>query len=49
MSIPTVISGFYGMNMRPDLPFSNVMWFPFVLSAILMAIAGFILKKCNML
>jgi magnesium transporter len=49
MSIPTVISGFYGMNMRPHIPFSDVMWFPFVISGVLMTAAGFILKKSNML
>lgn len=47
ISIPTVISGFYGMN--TDLPFSDVSWFPWVLSFVLMLISYFILKKKDMM
>ena len=47
ISIPTVISGFYGMN--TDLPFKDASWFPWVLSFILMIISYFILKKKDMM
>lgn len=47
ISIPTVISGFYGMN--TDLPFSDAPWFPWVLSLVLMIISYFILKKKDMM
>ncbi|MDR3178948.1 MAG: magnesium transporter CorA family protein [Oscillospiraceae bacterium] len=49
ISIPTVISSFYGMNTTPNLPFSDVLWFPLALSGVLMAIVGIILKNSNML
>ncbi|MCX7657993.1 MAG: magnesium transporter CorA family protein [Oscillospiraceae bacterium] len=41
MTIPTIISGFYGMNVD-DLPIPHV-WFPTVLSIVATAITGFIL------
>ena len=47
ISVPTVISGFYGMN--TDLPFADVPWFPWILSLILMIISYFILKKKDMM
>ena len=47
ISIPTVISGFYGMNV--NLPFADVSWFPWVLSLALMLISYFILKKKDMM
>lgn len=50
ISIPTVISGFYGMNVGMNvLPFDSVWWFPFALSGVLMVVAGFILKKKDMM
>ena len=48
ISIPTVISGLYGMNVG-GLPFAQYWWFPCVLSLVCMLLAGFILKKKNML
>lgn len=47
-SIPTVISGLYGMNVG-NLPFDNSWVFPTMLSIVLMIIAGFILKRKNLL
>ena len=47
ISVPTVVSGFYGMN--TDLPFADAPWFPWVLSLILMIISYFILKKKDMM
>lgn len=44
ISIPTVISGLYGMNVQ-NLPLAQFWWFPVLLSLGLMGIAGFILKK----
>jgi magnesium transporter len=49
ISIPTVISGLYGMNTSPPIPFSDVWWFPFLLSGIFVAIAVLILRKFNLL
>ena len=48
ISIPTVISGLYGMNVQ-NLPLAQFWWFPVLLSLGLMGIAGFILKKTKML
>lgn len=48
VSIPTVVSGLYGMNIDGGLPFDNFWWFPFVLSVVLMIIAFIILKKKDM-
>ncbi len=48
ISIPTVISGLYGMNIDGGLPFDNFWWFPFALSAALMIIAFIILKRKDM-
>ncbi len=47
-SIPTVISGMYGMNVG-HLPFADHWIFPTLLSIALMAVAAFILKKRNLL
>ena len=47
ISIPTVISGFYGMNV--SLPFADVSWFPWVLSLVLMLVSYFILKNKDMM
>lgn len=58
ISIPTVISGIYGMNFfAPNqdvpfgkfIPFDNIWWAPLVMSGALMLIAAVILKKKDML
>lgn len=47
ISIPTVISGFYGMNVvKLPVPY---FWFPLALSAVCMGVAAFILKKKKMM
>lgn len=48
ISIPTVISGIYGMNIVGGFPFDRFWWFPLVLSAVLMFVAYLILKKKDM-
>jgi len=48
ISIPTVVSGIYGMNTL-NLPMIEHWWFPLVLSAILMYVAFIILKKKDMI
>lgn len=48
VSIPTVVSGLYGMNINGGLPFDEFWWFPLLLSAVMMFIAYLILKKKNM-
>lgn len=49
-SIPTVISGFYGMNIGVHaMPLDSYWWFPWVLSGVLMLISGYVLKKKDML
>jgi len=48
ISIPTVISGLYGMNVGASLPIPNF-WFPVVISVVLMGVAGFWLYKKGML
>ncbi len=48
VSVPTVISGIYGMNIIGGLPFDKIWWFPLALSAVLMIIAYFFLKKKDM-
>jgi magnesium transporter len=45
-SIPTVISGIYGMNVE-GIPFTNF-WFPVCLSFVIMSLAYFILRKKKM-
>lgn len=47
MSIPTIISGFYGMNV--DLPFSEYPWWPWLASALSMAVAWYILRRKDMI
>ena len=46
-SIPTIISGIYGMN--TDLPLQKIAWFPFALMAVFTVITWAILKKKNMI
>lgn len=48
LSIPTIISGIYGMN-NPGIPLMNYWPFPFVLMAISMFITWAILKKKDMI
>jgi len=50
IAVPTVISGLYGMNIEGGfMPFSQWWWFPCLLSAAVMAVVAYILKKRNML
>lgn len=46
MAIPTMVSSFYGMNVK-DLPLP-FMWFPFVLSAVITLVVGIVLWKKGM-
>ena len=48
VSVPTVISGFYGMNIINGLPLDKVWWFPVLLSGVLMLIMYLILKRKGM-
>ena len=48
ISIPTVISGIYGMN-TPGFPMMDNWWFPIGLSLVLMVISFFILRKKDMI
>ena len=48
VSVPTVISGFYGMNIVTGLPIDNYWWFPILLSGGLMLIMYVILRKKGM-
>ncbi|HIS78591.1 MAG TPA: magnesium transporter CorA family protein, partial [Candidatus Caccousia stercoris] len=47
ISIPMVISGYYGMNVE-GIPFTTF-WFPIVISILCMAVTAVILKKKEML
>ncbi len=48
VSVPTVISGIYGMNIIGGLPFDKLWWFPLAISAVLMIIVYIFLKKKDM-
>ncbi len=48
LSIPTIISGIYGMN-NPGIPLMEYWWFPFALSFVAMFITWAILKRKNMI
>ncbi len=48
VSVPTVISGIYGMNIIGGLPFDQLWWFPIAISAVLMVIMYIILKRKDM-
>lgn len=48
ISIPTVISGLYGMNVD-NLPMAQFWWFPVLLCVVCMLLAGFVLRKKGML
>ena len=49
-SIPTIVSGIYGMNVE-YLPFTQnqYWWFPIVFTGAIVAIVAYILKKKDML
>lgn len=50
ISIPTIISGLYGMNIEGGfLPFAQFWWFPCVLSVVIMGISAYILHRKDML
>ena len=50
ISIPTFITGFYGMNIGVDaIPFDNFWWAPLVISLVLMGGCAFWLHKKDML
>ena len=48
LSIPTIISGIYGMN-TPNFPFMDYWWFPLIISGALMLGSYIILKKKDMI
>lgn len=48
ISIPTVVSGIYGMN-NPGIPAMDLWWAPFLISVLLMGASWFILRKTDML
>ncbi|MBQ8134539.1 MAG: magnesium transporter CorA family protein [Clostridia bacterium] len=48
VSVPTVISGIYGMNIIGGLPFDSIWWFPIAISAALMILMYIILKRRDM-
>lgn len=48
VSVPTVITGMYGMNIAGGLPLDSLWWFPLVLSSALMLILYIILKHKGM-
>ncbi len=48
VSVPTVISGIYGMNIDGGMPLDEFWWFPILLSAGLMIVMYIILKKKDM-
>lgn len=49
MSIPTIVTSFYGMNIKPGIPFDTFWWFPLAISALIIGIVAFFLNKKNML
>ncbi len=48
MSIPTIVSSFYGMNIAGGMPLDQFWWFPVALSVVLSLIAAIILIKKDM-
>lgn len=48
VSVPTVISGIYGMNIIGGIPFDKWWWFPIALSGVLMVLMYIILKRKDM-
>lgn len=49
ISVPTIISGIYGMNIAGGIPGDGAWWFPIILTVIGMIIAALWLKKKQML
>jgi len=47
MSVPTIVSGFYGMNVE-GIPLAQSFWFPVGISAIIIAIVALVLGKKKM-
>ncbi|MBE6688230.1 MAG: magnesium transporter CorA family protein [Ruminococcaceae bacterium] len=47
MAVPTIVSGFYGMNVQ-GIPLSGSFWFPVGISAVIVAIMVIILAKKKM-
>ena len=48
MAIPTIVSSFYGMNVRGGMPLDNLWWFPVALSAAISLVVALILVKKDM-
>ena len=48
MTIPTIVSGIYGMN-NEGIPFMDIWWFPFLLMTILTILSIFLLKRTKLL
>ena len=48
MTVPNIVFGFYGMNVGV-LPFAGSFWPPLAISAVIIAAAGFVLKKKDLL
>jgi magnesium transporter len=47
MAVPTIVSGFYGMNVQ-GIPLAGSFWYPVGISAVIVAITVFILAKKKM-
>ncbi|MGN8897302.1 magnesium transporter CorA family protein [Flavonifractor sp. HCP28S3_F3] len=45
LTIPNIIFGFYGMNITTGLPLDHFWWIPLVVAAVVIVIAGVLLKK----
>ena len=45
LTIPNIIFGFYGMNITTGLPLDQFWWIPLVIAAVVIVIAGVLLKK----
>lgn len=45
LTIPNIIFGFYGMNITTGLPLDHFWWIPLVIAAVIIVIAGVLLKK----
>ncbi len=45
LTIPNIIFGFYGMNITTGLPLDHFWWIPLVIAAVIIVIAGILLKK----
>lgn len=49
ISVPTIISGIYGMNITGGIPGDGAWWFPIILTGIGMIVAAILLKRKQML